>query len=110
MNVPFVIDPRWESTTGHGPEEICKTSAYWDVVDAKVICHLECIVTFADGLTGRVRMLPSHLRGVFEKLKEPAMFNQLRVVDGFVSWPGDLDLAPDAMYDEIKKKGEWVLS
>ncbi|MBF0140264.1 MAG: DUF2442 domain-containing protein [Magnetococcales bacterium] len=87
---------------------------YWNVVDAKVICHLELRMTFADGLTGRVRMLPSHLRGVFEKLKEPTMFNELRVVDGFVSWPGDLDLAlalaPDAMYDEIKQKGEWVLS
>ncbi|HIJ82977.1 MAG: hypothetical protein HW380_2247 [Magnetococcales bacterium] len=83
---------------------------YWDVVEARVVDHLEFMVTFADGLTGRVRMLPSHLRGVFEKLQEPAVFSQLSVVDGFVSWPGELDLAPDAMYDEIKQNGVWVLS
>lgn len=32
------------------------------------------------------------------------------LVDGnFASlWPGELDLAPDAMYDEIKANGHWV--
>jgi hypothetical protein len=81
----------------------------WNVVSAKIINHLEFAVTFADGLTGRVRLLPSHLFGVFEKLKDPAVFNQLRVSDGFVSWPGEIDLAPDAMYQAIKQHGEWVL-
>jgi len=28
-------------------------------------------------------------------------------LDGFVSWPDEIDLAPDAMYDEIKQHGEW---
>ncbi len=55
-------------------------------------------------------MLPSHLYGVFEKLKDPAFFNRIQVTDGFVSWPDELDLAPDAMYDEIKQHGEWLLS
>lgn len=83
---------------------------YWNVVEAKVIDHLEFAVTFADGLSGRVRLLPSHLYGVFAVLKDPVFFKSLSVTDGFVSWPGELDLAPDAMYDEIKANGEWVLS
>ncbi len=29
--------------------------------------------------------------------------------DGVLAWPGDLDLAADAMYKEIKANGEWVL-
>lgn len=82
----------------------------YDVVDVKVLGHLEFTVTFADGITGRVRMLPSHLYGVFEKLKDPEFFNRIQVTDGFVSWPDELDLAPDAMYDEIKQHGEWILS
>jgi len=82
----------------------------YDVIDVKVLDHLEFTVTFADGVTGRVRMLPSHLYGVFEKLKDPAFFNRIQVTDGFVSWPDELDLAPDAMYDEIKQHGEWILS
>jgi hypothetical protein len=28
---------------------------------------------------------------------------------GAVSWPGEIDLAPDAMHDEIEAHGEWVL-
>jgi len=24
-------------------------------------------------------------------------------------WPGEIDLAPDAMYDEIKRNGRWVI-
>ena len=83
---------------------------YWDVMNATVLSHLEFTVTFADGLSGKVRMLPSHLHGVFEKLKDPSVFNQLRVIDGHVSWPGELDLAPDAMYYAIKKNGEWLLA
>jgi hypothetical protein len=28
---------------------------------------------------------------------------------GAVSWPGDLDLAPDAMHAAIKEHGTWIL-
>ena len=82
---------------------------YWDVTQAEIIKHLEFSVTFADGLCGRVRMQPSHLYGVFAPLQDPDFFSQLRVVDGFVSWPGEIDLAPDAMYEAIKQDGEWIL-
>jgi uncharacterized protein DUF2442 len=83
---------------------------HWDVISANINRHLEFTVTFADGLTGRVRMLPSHLFGVFEKLKDPDVFNQLQVTNGFVSWPDEIDLAPDAMYNAIRRDGEWLLS
>ncbi len=66
-------------------------------------------VRFADGLRGRIRFEPTHLHGVFEKLKNAVLFNQAYVEHGTVTWPGELDLAPDAMYDEIKKNGEWIL-
>ena len=83
---------------------------YYDVVEAKVTKHLEFTVKFADGASGRVKILPTHLHGVFAKLADPDIFEQIRVTDGFVSWPGNIDLAPDAMYGAISKKGEWVLS
>jgi hypothetical protein len=82
----------------------------WDVVSATVINHLEFAVIFADGLSGRVRLFPSHLYGVFAPLGDPAVFSQLQIADGFVSWPGDIDLAPDAMYEAIRRDGEWVLA
>jgi len=80
-----------------------------DVTAAQVIAPLTLEVHFADGVFGRVRLLPSHLRGVFEALVDPRVFGQVRVIEGFVSWPGEIDLAPDAMYAAIARDGEWVL-
>jgi hypothetical protein len=54
-------------------------------------------------------MESTHLHGVFEPLKDPAVFSQVRVEAGAVTWPGEIDLAPDAMYNEIKRSGEWIL-
>ena len=34
---------------------------YWDAVEAKVLGFLEFAVTFADGLSGKVKILPTHL-------------------------------------------------
>ncbi len=81
----------------------------WDVVDVKAIASLALQVKFADGTTGKVRFEPSHLTGVFAALKDPIVFEQAHVDGGAVVWPGDLDLAPDAMYQAIKSQGEWVL-
>ncbi len=81
----------------------------WDVVDVKAIAALALQVRFADGTTGKVRFEPSHLTGVFAALKDPILFEQAHIDGGAVVWPGDLDLAPDAMYQAIKSQGEWVL-
>ena len=81
----------------------------WDVVSATVTSHLEFSVTFADGLSGRVKLSPSHLFGVFAPIRDPDFFKRLLVAEGFVTWPGDIDLAPDAMYEAIQRDGEWLL-
>ncbi len=82
---------------------------YWDVVTVQVQNYLTLKVKFADGLEGFVRFKLSHLTGVFDSLKDQAFFDQVFVDHGVVTWPGELDLAPDAMHAEIKKQGEWVL-
>jgi hypothetical protein len=81
----------------------------YDVIDVQPLPPMALQVRFADGTAGRVRFEASHLTGVFEALKDPTVFAQARVEAGAVTWPGDLDLAPDAMYAEIKSHGEWVL-
>jgi hypothetical protein len=47
--------------------------------------------------------------GVFAGLADPSLFAQVRVDFGAVSWPGDLDLAPDAMHAAIQARGVWLL-
>ena len=79
------------------------------VAAVSCIASLTLQVEFEDGLKGRVKFLPSHLTGVFERLKDPEFFAQARVAHGAVTWPGELDLAPDAMYDALKTHGHWIL-
>lgn len=83
---------------------------YWDVVEVKPLEPLGLFVRFMDGLAGEIRFKPEHLSGVFEPLKDPAYFKQVYVDHGAVAWPGQIALALDAMYQEIKAKGVWVLA
>jgi len=82
---------------------------HYDVMQVKPVGHLRLAVWFKDGLIGEVELRESHLYGVFEALKDPAFFRQVRCEQGFVEWPGEIDLAPDAMYDAIQTSGRWVL-
>lgn len=81
----------------------------WEVVEVKPELPLSLRVRFVDGTVGRVRFEQSYLTGVFQALNDERLFEQAYVDSGAVAWPGQLDLAPDAMYQAIKDHGEWVL-
>jgi hypothetical protein len=69
-------------------------------------------VIFADGSTGIVdmaRLVHSPKAGVFAALLDPALFAQATIEYGAVTWPGELDLAPDAMHAAIREHGVWSL-
>ncbi len=82
----------------------------WDVTEVSVEARNTLFVRFKDGVQGTVEFTNTFFYGVFERLKDPKEFNRVMVVDGVVTWPGELDLAPDAMHDAIKKEGKWVLA
>jgi hypothetical protein len=80
----------------------------YDIVDVKVIRFGVLALTFEDGLEGEVD-LNGHLWGpVFERVRTPEGFNEVYVDDeiGTVTWPGEVDLAPDTLYIKVKT-GEW---
>jgi hypothetical protein len=79
------------------------------VVNVEPIGPNRLAVRFADGVAGEVEFRDSFFFGVFAALRDPAAFAQVCCEHGHVEWPGDLDLAPDAMYAEIRKSGRWVL-
>ena len=81
----------------------------YEGVSVKPIGERRLAVRFADGLSGEVEFHDSFFRGVFEAIKDPGAFARVRCDQGFVEWPGDLDLAPDAMHAAIKERGVWVL-
>lgn len=48
--------------------------------------------------------------GLFAALRDEALFRQVGLEWGAVTWPNGLDLAPDAMYEAIRKQGCWILT
>jgi hypothetical protein len=61
-------------------------------------------VRFEDGLSGRVRLREDDLTGVLVPLRDPQFFKQVFIEYGAVAWPGEIDLAPDAMYESIARE------
>lgn len=74
---------------------------YWDIVE--VVPEPDCclFVRFQDGLSGRVRFEPDELIGALAPLRDASFFCRVFIDEGAVAWPGDIDLAPDAMYRQV---------
>jgi hypothetical protein len=92
-------------------EEVAPRSP-WRVTSVEALADFRLRVAFADGVTGVVDMsglLHSTRAGVFAALADPCLFAQVRLEYGAVAWPGELDLAPDAMHDAIQERREWML-
>ena len=82
---------------------------YWDIVSVAVTNKHTLQVSFKDGLKGELEFKDSFFEGVFSDLTYEENFNQVTIEHGAITWPGERDLAPDAMHHEIKKNGKWVL-
>ena len=86
--------------------------APWRVAEVEALPGFRLQVRFNDGTAGAVEMaefVGSDVAGVFAMLRDEGLFRQARVYLGAVSWPGDLDLAPDAMHRAIKQHGSWKI-
>jgi CubicO group peptidase (beta-lactamase class C family) len=85
----------------------------WRVVEVQALPEFRLMVRFTDDTQGHIEMgglIRSPDSGVFAPLGDPARFGQVYLERGVVTWPGGIDLAPDAMYDAIKASGCWVLA
>jgi hypothetical protein len=80
--------------------------AYWRVTEVRVLEGFAIWVRFTYALEGVVRFSPEFFSGVFSHLSDPAKFGEVAVVNGAVTWPDGLDLAPDAMYQDITLHGK----
>lgn len=87
-------------------------SVPWRVFKVKALKDYRLKVQFIDGLEGYVDLLSlvsGKNAGVFSALRDIKLFDQVYLDHGAVAWPGELDLAPDAMYDVIKEHGVWII-
>ena len=91
-----------------------RSGAAWRVVAIEPLREMCLRVTFIDGTSGEVRLRsfiesPQVGGTIFEALRDPEVFRQVRVDLGAVAWPNGADLAPDAMWDAIRAHGHWVV-
>jgi hypothetical protein len=84
---------------------------YWDVVEVKSEPGYCLFVRFKDGLSGRVQLRREELTGALAPLLDAEFFEQVFIDYGAVAWPGEIDLAPDAMYYQVarqRREAQWA--
>jgi hypothetical protein len=77
----------------------------WRVASIEALQGYRLRVRFLDGLEGVVDMsglVASPNAGVFAALADFEVFNRVFVSLGAACWPDELDIAPDAIYADIK--------
>ena len=83
------------------------TPVLMEVVEARAVGGHRLFLRFADGIAGEVdfdRLV--RWEGVFEPLRDPTRFSQVRVDAelGTVVWPGGADMDPDVLYSAVTGK------
>lgn len=81
----------------------------YHVVAAEARADFRLWVRFADGLEGEVDLSDVAGRGVFTRwTDDPTEFAAVSTdpATRAPTWPGDLDVAPDALYAELAKLAE----
>lgn len=67
-------------------------------VQARPDYHLD--LAFANGECRRFDMRPLLSMKPWNRIATPALFEKVRVDYGTVVWPGEIDVAPETLYDD----------
>ena len=85
----------------------------FDVVSAEYIEEYKIRVTFENGKTGVVDLLP-YIRkgGLYSKLKDVDYFKKFQINEelGILTWENKIDIAPETLYSEATGEPipEWI--
>ena len=77
-----------------------------DITGVQVVSDQRLRLTFADGVVGDVVFDPTQWTGVLTPLADPDFFKQVYVdpESRTLAWPGELDLAPEPLYAEARRR------
>lgn len=81
------------------------------IIKVSVVRHGVLELTFEDGLSDTVEVLPRMWGPVFERARTEEGFAEayLDAESRTVAWPGGADLAPDTLYERVRS-GTWPQS
>ncbi|ALO46429.1 DUF2442 domain-containing protein [Pseudohongiella spirulinae] len=74
------------------------------VTKVKVIEDHKLRVSFENGEQGELDMTPYLDFGVFSRLKNPQIFNQVTISFKTIEWPCGVDLDPEFVYEKTVKR------
>lgn len=84
-----------------------------DIVSASPLNGYRLQIRYEDGVEGVVDLSGLlSFRGVFEPLKDPSFFSQVRVDAelGTVTWPNGADIDPDVLYARLVPDSDELVS
>lgn len=70
-----------------------------DVVNVKATPDYTLLLEFENGEKRVFDMSPYLDKGVFRQPRDTRLFSAARVDYGTVVWPGEIDMAPETLYD-----------
>jgi hypothetical protein len=82
-----------------------ETQPLAQVTGVAVIGDYRLRLLFDDGTVGDVSFADREWKGVFEPLRDPAVFAEVYVDTQFgtLAWPNGLDMAPEPLYDAARR-------
>ena len=101
-------DAQENHSTGIAPP--ITPAAPWRVAAVTALPNYRLALTFNDGTQGAADLATLVQRldaGVFAALRDPAVFEQVGLVYGAVTWPNGADLDPCWLHDEITRLGSF---
>jgi hypothetical protein len=70
-----------------------------DVVKVRTVSNHILILEFENGEARQFDMLPYLDKKPFHRLKDSPLFGKASIAHGTVVWPGNIDIAPDTLYN-----------
>ena len=76
------------------------------ITKAKYAGDYRIWVRFADGVEGEIDLEPELWGEMFAPLKDKALFAQFKLYPerSTIFWPNDADLAPEFLYEQLRRK------
>lgn len=71
-----------------------------DVMSVKTLPDFQLDLEFKNGERRRFDMRPLLAMKPWNRIALPAIFERVRVDYGTVVWPGEIDVAPETLYDD----------
>ena len=84
---------------------------YWDIIELEYLGEYRLRLTFKSRETGFVDLSEyATYGGVFSRFADLDYFRQVYIDSGVLTWPGDIDLAPETIYSMATGKPlpEWM--